>query len=42
MLATWLDYAGFAAAGGIGGLLYWTIADRDVIVTRLKALLRAR
>lgn len=42
MLETWLDYAGFAAAGGIGGLFYWLISDRAAIITRLRAMLRAQ
>lgn len=39
---TWLDWAGFAAAGGVGGLLYWSLAERELIAAHIKALLRAR
>jgi hypothetical protein len=38
----WLDWAGFAAAGGIGGLIYWTFAERELIVLRVRLLLRRR
>jgi hypothetical protein len=36
----WLDWAGFAAAGGLGGLIYWLIAERKLVLARAKALLR--
>jgi hypothetical protein len=37
-----LDLAGFAAAGGIGGLVYWAFVERELITARVRALLRTR
>ena len=38
----WLQIAGFAAAGGLGGLCYWVIVERELILARARALLRQR
>ncbi|MGD9966651.1 MAG: hypothetical protein AB7T59_09040 [Hyphomonadaceae bacterium] len=38
----WLTIAGLSAAGGIGGMIYWAIAERELILARAKALLRQR
>ena len=38
----WLNWAGFAAAGGIGGLIYWTITERELILVRMRLFLRRR
>jgi len=35
----WLTIAGLSAAGGIGGLIYWVVAERELILTRAKAML---
>lgn len=42
MFETWLDLAGFAAAGGVGGMVYWAIAERETIFARMRLLLRQR
>jgi len=39
MGSDWLDAAGFAAAGALGGFLYW---GSNVLFTRLRTLLRVR
>lgn len=39
MGADWLDAAGFAAAGALGGLIYW---GSSVLFERVRTILRAR
>jgi hypothetical protein len=34
-----LQLAGFSAAGGIGGMIYWLFAEREQLITRARALL---
>ena len=37
-----LDVAAFLAAGGLGGIIYWSIGERALILARVKAALRRR